>query len=344
MNDKVSGALDKSSSALTILKKELGLIGAWKYCTPNLKEFTFIDSTGKGHDSRIDLWLVPKLITKNIKSCKIVQAPAPDHKAVVLEISITERKRGAGYRKMNNSILNDEEFKNGINKVYCDALDQYEGHVPNMLLWDYIKVKIKEYTVSYCTIKSKSISVHNQIKELENTLDVIDTSKANCINDSKIDSERKLIKQKLDSLYEQRATGYYIRSRAKWIEEGERSTSYFLGLEKVRQSSNSINCLKDASGKQHHSDCGILGTAKSFYEQLYESKSISLSELDEYFKSLPVECKLDEDAKSQCGGPVTYNECERALSMMKSNKSPGLDSIATEFYKKFWPILGNLLV
>ena len=213
-----------------------------------------------------------------------------------------------------------------------------------MLLWDYIKVKIKEYTVSYCTIKSKSKSVHNQIKELENQLDVIDTSKANCIRDIKTDSERKLIKQKLDSLYEQRATGYYIRSRAKWIEEGERSTSYFLGLEKVRQGSNCINCLKDASGKQHHSDGGILGTAKSFYEQLYESKSTSLSELDEYFKSLPVECKLDEDAKSRCEGPVTYNECERALSMMKSNKCPGLDSITTEFYKTFWPILGNLLV
>ena len=53
-----SGALDKSSSALTRLKKELGLIDAWKYCNPTLKEFTFIDPTGKGHDSRIDLWLV----------------------------------------------------------------------------------------------------------------------------------------------------------------------------------------------------------------------------------------------------------------------------------------------
>ena len=56
-----------------------------------------------------------------------------------------------------------------------------------------------------------------------------------------------------------------------------------------------------------------------------------------------MECKLDEDAKSQCEGPVTYNECERDLSMMKSNKSPGLDVITTEFYKTFWPILGNLL-
>ena len=107
---------------------------------------------------------MPKLISKNIKSCKIIQAPAPDHKAVGLGISITERKRGARCWKMNNSILNDEEFKDGINKLYYNALDQYEGHVSNMLLWDYIKVKIKEYTVSYCTIKSKSKSVHNQIK------------------------------------------------------------------------------------------------------------------------------------------------------------------------------------
>ena len=29
---------------------------------------------------------------------------------------------------------------------------------------------------------------------------------------------------------------------------------------------------------------------------------------------------------------------------MKKNKSPGLDGISIEFYKKFWPLIGNLLV
>ena len=33
-----------------------------------------------------------------------------------------------------------------------------------------------------------------------------------------------------------------------------------------------------------------------------------------------------------------------AIDKMKKNKSPGLDGISIEFYKKFWPLIGNLLV
>ena len=38
------------------------------------------------------------------------------------------------------------------------------------------------------------------------------------------------------------------------------------------------------------------------------------------------------------------DECEKALSMMKGNKSPGLDGISVEFYKKNWPELGDLII
>ena len=344
LNDRASGALDKSSDSLAKFKKDLCLIDVWRYCNPNDKGFTYVDPTRRGHDSRIDLWLMPKLISNSIQSCTIVQAPAPDHKAVILKVHITERKRGAGYWKMNNSILNDEEYKEGITELYYKALEEYGDHVSHVFLWEFLKLKIKEYTVAYCKMKSKFKSVHNHIKELEKQLDLIDKTKANSLNSDEADSERKLIKQELDSLYEKRATGYYIRSRARWIEDGERSTSYFLGVEKVRQVYNCIHCLKDANGKRHHCDHGILSTAKSFYENLYTCESKSPSDLEDYFKNLPLVNKLDNDAKQKCEGLITYSECEKALSKMKTNKAPGLDGITTEFYKAFWPLLGNLIV
>ena len=245
---------------------------------------------------------------------------------------------------MNNSILNYEEYKKGITELYHNALDEYGDHVSHVPLWEFLKLKIKEYTVAYCKMKSKFKSVHNHIKELEKQLDLIDKAKGNSLNSDETDSERKLLKQELDSLYEKRATGYYIRSRARWIEDGERSTSYFLGLEKARQVYNCINCLKDANGKRHHCDHGILSTAKSFYENLYTSKSKSPSDLEDYFKTLPVVNKLDNDAKLKCEWLITYSEYEKALSKMKTNKAPGLDGITTELYKAFWPVLGNLIV
>ena len=37
-------------------------------------------------------------------------------------------------------------------------------------------------------------------------------------------------------MYEAKARGYQIRSHARWVEEGEKSSGYFLSLEKERQS------------------------------------------------------------------------------------------------------------
>ena len=43
-------------------------------------------------------------------------------------------------------------------------------------------------------------------------------------------------------------------------------------------------------------------------------------------------------------GKITFDECKLAVSKMKINKSPGLDGICIEFYKKLWPVVGKLLV
>ena len=101
------------------------------------------------------MWLIPKTIMHNTKSCSITQAPAPDHKAVVSDVQVSDRKRGKGYRKMNNFILTDEQYKTGITELYNDTLDQYSDIVSCILLWEYLKMKIKEYTISYCIRQSK---------------------------------------------------------------------------------------------------------------------------------------------------------------------------------------------
>lgn len=48
---------------------------------------------------------------------------------------------------------------------------------------------------------------------------------------------------KLDDLYTYRAQGAYIRSRQKWIEEGECNTDYFFRLEKSRLRTSLIESL-----------------------------------------------------------------------------------------------------
>lgn len=47
----------------------------------------------------------------------------------------------------------------------------------------------------------------------------------------------------LGDIYTTKAKGAYLRSRAKWIENGEKSTVYFCRLERKRQEKNSIKSL-----------------------------------------------------------------------------------------------------
>ena len=171
--------------------------------------------------------------------CRLLsRSPAPDHRSVILEIKIKCNLRGKGYWKLNNSVLGEENYKiiknykEGIIKLFDDAKETYGDDVPKCLLWEFLKIKIKEFSIMYCTMKSRTNK--ENIKDLEARLDATDN-----LNDSQSSDqyvERKNIKQQLDQLYETKAKGYHVRSRAKWVECGERSTSYFLGLEKARQS------------------------------------------------------------------------------------------------------------
>ena len=131
--DKVSQRLDKSSTTLTQIKNELNLVDIWRVFNPHKKEYSFIDPSRQGRDSRIDLWLISKANANNVISCDINQAPAPDHKAITLCVKTYSRKRGKGYWKMNNSVISDDKYKEGIIELYVDAVAQY-ANVPRVLL------------------------------------------------------------------------------------------------------------------------------------------------------------------------------------------------------------------
>ena len=163
-------------------------------------------------------------------------------------------------------------------------------------------------------------------KILETNLDSLDEKLTNGKN-SVIEEKRKCVKKELDDLYNDKAKGYQIRSRAKWIEEGEKSTSYFLGLEKSRQNYNCINSLKDDTGILQESDEQILSTACNFYSKLYTSKASIECEVDDFLDSVKPENILSDTDRDLCEGIFSIEECRQAIYSMKKNKSPGLDGI-----------------
>ena len=338
-NDRSHKIVDRSSAKLANLKSSLHLEDVWRHFNPNTIEYSYIDPSSRGFNSRIDLWLGSRNIVSDTVTCVMRQAPTPDHKAIFIAVKVRHNTRGKGYWKMNNSVINEENYREGISELFDDTLEEYGEHVPKSVLWEYLKIKIKEFTISYCIARSHSKK--QLIKDLEDKIDAIDRCNEN-FNCQK-DLERKQFKQQLDNLYEITTKGYHVRSRAKWVESGEKSTGYFVGLEKSRQSANCITSLRDTNGKSQVSDKEILNVATDFYTQLYQSNASIDGEIDRYVEAMPRENLLDDLDRLECEGLISLEENTIAVGKMKHNKSPGLDGITTEFYQAFWPLLGNLL-
>ena len=81
-------------------------------------------------------------------------------------------------------------------------------------------------------------------------------------------------KQKLEyeKIIEYRTKGAILRSKAKWYNEGEKNTKYFLSLEKRHFKQSTISHIKVSDSAFINSDGDILCDCSSFYKNLYESK------------------------------------------------------------------------
>ena len=134
--------------------------------------------------------------------------------------------------------------------------------------------------------------------------------------------------------------GQIVRSKAVWAEQGERSSKYFLNLQKHNQELKNITSITNDSNELITCNKGILNELYSFYSNLYKEKSVSSFENFNDFKS---KCKLNDVDMKSLELNITKQECSDALDELASGKSPGSDGLSTEFKKKFWPTVISVL-
>ena len=90
----------------------------------------------------------------------------------------------------------------------------------------------------------------------------------------------------------------------------------------------------------------ILKELEAFHGALYSNQDFEGEDL-EHMKAnflnnnqIP---KLSDKLQMFREGNLSNKECLQALSKFPNGKSPGEDDLIAEFYKKFWPLLGQLL-
>ena len=179
------------------------------------------------------------------------------------------------------------------------------------------------------------------MKSLQNELDSIDNEIMKSRNDQGekaiLEMQRDNIQAKLVHYYENKAKGYYIRARAKSINEGEINSKVFLGLEQQRQGSNVIRKIQTENGFTCNNK-GILTQIQTFYKTLYKSKIPNENHIKSYLDSLTFPT-VSKKHMQFCENHFSQAEAADAVNKLKCNKSPGLDGLTPEFYQTFWPEL-----
>ena len=129
------------------------------------------------------------------------------------------------------------------------------------------------------TRKRRRISLEKRIAELESLI----TSNSN----DQLLKEYSSCKLELESLYEYITSGIILRSKTNWYEHGEKSSKYFLNLEKRNKAKSHLRKLMTSSDTEIHDPSVIMSHINSFYSSLYKRRSSkNEKECLEYLRSL----------------------------------------------------------
>ena len=140
---------------------------------------------------------------------------------------------------------------------------------------------------------------------------------------------------RLKALRVKEIEGIMIRSRAQWLEEGERPR-YFFNLQKIRAQRSHISSVYDLNGTEVSSQEEIEKAHVDFYSRLFSEEPIDAALQDDLSSSLSRQLSSNQ-------GQMTLDEMTLALGTMNANKALGPDGLSVEFYGKFWDQLGPYL-
>ncbi|MCH79708.1 ribonuclease H protein, partial [Trifolium medium] len=118
----------------------------------------------------------------------------------------------------------------------------------------------------------------------------------------------------LDDILECEEMWWGQRSRALWLQHGDKNTKYFHMKANIRRTKNAIEEIKDSQGHVYHDESKI--------EQVVQGKI-----------STVMHQMLSED--------FTEIEVLQAIKDMKSLVAPGPDGLPALFYHNYWDIIGN---
>ena len=332
------GFNQKSSPALQELIACKRMFDVFRHSFPRRREYTFF-RPGRS-SSRLDRFYLSPQISETFNVSHIPSLS--DHCAVLLSIKVTFEKNKSApnlfrtYWKLNNSILEDEDFLPSFKLLWNKMKEETVNH-SNMAVWwnDVARPEIKDFCVAFSKHKRAG---RMDIKFLLSYLRIV-LFEQNW-------EEVVRVKSEIHNIVIHESMGIVIRSRYQQNAEEEKGSIYHAGRE-ARNRKNNIGALK-VDGIVVKDSADIENIVTSFFTALFnghhnrqlEDTGSSFipdyTKLNEFLSDLG---SLNDFESEQMHADVLVDDLDDILKQCKNNKSPGLDGLTYEFYKKVWSVI-----
>ena len=329
------------------------LVDIWRKQHGNTKQFTW-RRTNPVKFSRLDYFLISSELLDFISSSDITSGYRTDHSIITLSfkrLNVSKRKL---FWKMNNSLLDDENFINVIkqeirimkelyalpiySRDFIESARDIQFSVGDQLFFETLLSHLRGIIIQYGTRKKRALE-----RQERNFIDRIQQLENLASPDDSVVDEIERVKNDLCLKRKEKMKGVLVRAKARWIEDGERPTRYFCSLEKRQYIRKYMGCL-DVDGKSINDQDELMLYLKKYFEGIYSSRGRRKT-LDDMKHLLGDQFpKLSEEEKIDLEGVLTLQEAGRAVSKLRNDKSPGPDGFSANFLKTFWNDLGYLLV
>ena len=233
---------------------------------------------------------------------------------------------------INNSLLQDTNFSEYISDG-MNALIEGMEHFPSVKLWwDFFKNSLKAEIISFSKTKCKNLShervvLTNGIIKLKALLVAGDFSVSPVIRD---------LENKLKELVLKELSGVAIRSKARWLEEGEKPSRFFFRLERERIKRNSFFSVLDSNDVEVFSHAEIEQEIVQFYSNLFSSEPIDT--LCKQTCLASIENHLDFSQRQSCEGFLSLQKLKSSEPLILANRQV-LTVFRSNFlytFGKFW--------
>ena len=264
--------------------KKYELIDVFRERCPTAKRYTWRVKNPSLKQARLDFFLVSDSLNEKIVGCDIKAGYRTDHSMLELDIILVDQVRGRGLYKFNVSLLKDREYVNMVNRIIKKTAMQYALPVykkeyleksfgkeeslkvryciSDALLYETIILNIRTETITYGINKKKQ-----RQREERRLMTEINELEVRC-SEQPTNLLVEELCRKQEELVEVRRPlieGLIVRSRAKWYEKAEKSSSYFLNLEKRNYTSKIIPALKNRDGAQVTDQNIIMNTRRGCF-------------------------------------------------------------------------------